>query len=62
MFKPGQVMYARAAEKIHRRHCEFCGVELTQHQGLSSGICDKPACHERMIERVGQELMPLDRP
>ena len=61
MFKPGQVMYARAAGKIHRRHCEFCGVELTPHQGLSSGICDKPQCHEQMIERVGQELIDRKR-
>ena len=61
MFKPGQVMYARAAEKIHRRHCEFCGVELTQHQGLSTGICDKSQCHDRMIERVGQELIDRKR-
>ena len=61
MFKPGQVMYARAAGKIHRRHCEFCGVELTPHQGLSNGICDKPQCHEQMIERVGQELIDRKR-
>ncbi|MEM9063063.1 MAG: hypothetical protein AAGD13_21585 [Pseudomonadota bacterium] len=61
MFKPGAVMYARAAEKLHRRHCEFCSVELTAHQGLSSGICDKPQCHERMIERVGQELIERKR-
>ncbi|MGD1926109.1 MAG: hypothetical protein ACFB03_18280 [Paracoccaceae bacterium] len=61
MFKPGAVMYARAAEKIHRRHCEFCGVELTAHQGLSSGICDKPQCHEQMIARVGQELIDRKR-
>ena len=38
MFKPGTVMYSRAAGKIHRRHCECCGVELTQHQGLSTGF------------------------
>ncbi|MEM7211865.1 MAG: hypothetical protein AAF479_08235 [Pseudomonadota bacterium] len=61
MFKPGQVMYARAAGKIHRRNCECCGVVLTPHQGLSSGICDKPTCHEWMIERVGQELIERKR-
>lgn len=61
MFKPGTVMYARAADKIHRRHCEFCGVELTPHQGLSSGICDKTQCHEQMIARVGQELIERKR-
>lgn len=61
MFKPGTVMYSRAAGKIHRRHCECCGVELTQHQGLSTGICDKPTCHEWMIEKVGTELIERKR-
>ncbi|MEO1493166.1 MAG: hypothetical protein AAFV19_13510 [Pseudomonadota bacterium] len=61
MFKPGTVMYSRAASKIQRRNCESCGVELTAHQGLSNGICDKPACHEWMIEKVGAELIARKR-
>lgn len=54
-------MYSRAAGSINRRHCESCGAELTAHQGLSTGICDKPQCHEWMIEKVGQELIERKR-
>ena len=54
-------MYSRAAGAINRRHCECCGAELTAHQGLSSGICDKPGCHEWMIEKVGRELIERKR-
>lgn len=61
MFKPGAVMYARAAAGIARHNCEFCGAELTAHQGVSAGICDKPQCHERMIEKVGTELLARKR-
>ncbi len=61
MFKPGMVMYSRAASKIQRRNCESCGVELTAHQGLSNGICDKPQCHDWMIEKVGTELIERKR-
>ncbi len=61
MFKPGTVMYARAASKINRRNCDSCGAELTAQQGLSSGICDKPECHDWMIEKVGTELIERKR-
>ena len=61
MFKPGAVMYARAAASIARYNCEFCGVELTAQQGVSTGICEKQQCHERMIEKVGTELIERKR-
>ncbi len=61
MFKPGTVMYARAAKNIVRYNCEFCGRELTPQQGITSGICDNPECHALKIEKVGAELIERKR-
>lgn len=61
MMKAGSTMFARAAGQIVRRYCGCCGDELTAHQALSSGICDKPRCREWKIARVGAELLERRR-
>lgn len=61
MMRPGSVMYSRAAAGIVRHHCEFCGRQLTQHQAVNGGLCGSQECHDRMIERVGVELLARKR-
>jgi hypothetical protein len=62
MLKPGFTMYSRSWEALDRRTCAFCGKELTPHQAATaSGVCGAPACHARMIERVGTELIARQR-
>ncbi len=59
--KAGSAMFARSASKVVRRYCGCCGDELTAHQALSSGICDKPRCRDWKIARVGAELLERRR-
>jgi hypothetical protein len=61
MMKAGSTMFARAASQIVRRYCGCCGEELTAHQALSSGVCDKPRCREWKIAKVGAELLERRR-
>lgn len=61
MMKVGSTMFARAASGIVRHQCGCCGDELSPHQALSSGICDKPRCREWKIARVGAELLERRR-
>jgi hypothetical protein len=61
MMKAGSTMFARAASQIVRRHCGCCGDELSAHQALSSGICEKPRCREWKIAKVGAELLERRR-
>jgi hypothetical protein len=59
--KAGSTMFARAASQVVRRYCGCCGEELSAHQALSSGICDKPRCRDWKIARVGAELLERRR-
>lgn len=38
------------AERIAQTECKVCGGALTIHQGLGSGVCDKPECKQAMID------------
>jgi len=62
MLKPGLTMYARSWEAMDRRTCTICGKELTPQKAANAGgTCGDSACHARMIERVGADLLARRR-
>lgn len=61
MLRPGMTMISRAGEQIARHRCGCCGEELTPHQAVSSGVCDKPRCQEWRIEQAGLDLLKRRR-
>lgn len=59
--RPGFTMYSTAGEARKRQTCEFCGALLDPHQAVSSGICGRPECHAKKIEKVGTDLLARRR-
>jgi hypothetical protein len=59
--RPGFTMYSSAGLARSRKTCEFCGSTLDPHQAVSSGICGRPECRARKIEKVGADLLARRR-
>lgn len=61
MIDEGAVFISTAGEKLLKRKCIACGGRLTVHQGLGTGVCDKPECRQQMIAKVGAEMISRHR-
>src|SRR5690625_4398108 len=61
MLRPGTMMVSRAGEQLAREQCGCCGEELSAHQAVSSGVCDRQRCQDWKIEQAGIELLQRRR-
>lgn len=61
MFEEGTVFVSTMGEKLMKRNCKFCGVQLTVHEGLGDGVCARPDCRQQMIAEVGADKQARDR-
>ena len=55
------MMVSRAGEQLARKQCGCCGEELSAHQAVSSGVCEKQRCQDWKIEQAGIELLQRRR-